>query len=621
MPYVDPKSLTLERHGRRLIVRNPFWSVTHDLDHGGAPVDIRFVRGTTGNILRAPIATRVDGRADADESRSAVQVKRLADGFELRFTNRLARAVYRYTPYWIRREVRLNIAAGRVTPLVTRFDDRFTHWGAAHDPATKPGRLQSLLGPHYDQVDGTVPAKQGAFFRDPRTAGWMNLFRLGGEGISVSPTGNLAAWGECRMARDPAGTSLQYEARTGELLRQPVFATFITLVNLTAVRPPPLRTVMVGNPPFPADHLLRAWAKTGVELIVIMEGASWVGGTDRYWRVGDYPCYHDPRDMRDLDRLIRSAHRFGMQIIPYTCPTYLHPEVPIFHRHAHEWRLAPFPNAQVIYQPAGKSPGGCYGALMCPDAAAWREYYIRHVKTLLAKHDFDGLYLDNVWKWPCFNTDHGPAQHGGLDGMWEVVGCVRRWLGTDRLMVIHNGEFLFQATSNNFADMIVTLEGIPLMKNFRYDLTSISRYVRAFSACGVSIVPRSIWYKIPPPLPKRLGLHDGIAKALLLGTVPYSYAMWETRWGYKDFWECLRDPRGIYAAFRKLKSLKLDGLRFENSVKGGIGRACYRGNDRRVVLVANVSGRPKQNIRWRCDEQSGVIRSLHADEYRFIELT
>ena len=72
---------------------------------------------------------------------------------------------------------------------------------------------------------------------------------------------------------------------------------------------------MVGNPPFPADGLLRAWSQSGVELIVIMEGASWVGSTDRYWRVGTYPCYRETRDMRDLDRLIRSAHRFGMRTV------------------------------------------------------------------------------------------------------------------------------------------------------------------------------------------------------------------------------------------------------------------------------------------------------------------
>jgi hypothetical protein len=614
MPYADPKSLKLERSENRLTVRSPFWSVTHDLERGGAIADIRFVHGLPGNILREPISSSLP------ESRTAVRVKHLPDGFELRFAN----AVYRYTPYWIRREVRLP-RGRRVTPLRAAFDDRFTHWGAAHDPATKPGRVQHILGPHYDQDDGAVPTKAGIFFRDTRPPGWMNLFRLGGEGISITPTGNLAPWhgdgrGDFVMTRERGSVLLECKA---PLARQTsVFAAYITLANLPATRPAPLRTVMVGNPPFPPDSLLRAWARSGVELIVIMEGASWVGGTDRYWRVGNYPCYQCKCDMQDLDRLIRSVHRFGMRIIPYTCPTYLHPEAPIFPRRAREWHQAPVAGGQIIYHPAGKSAGGCYGALMCPDSKGWRDFYFRHVKTLLARHDFDGLYLDNVWKAPCHHPAHGSTHHGGLDGLWRVVGDVRSLLGPDRLMVIHNGEYHFQATSNNFADMIVTLEGIPLRKDFRYDLRSITSAVRGFPACRVSIVPRSIWYRIPPPLPKRFGLHDGIAKALLLGSVPYSYAMWETRWGYRNHRECLRDPRGIYAAFRKLKSLKLDAheLAAARVSPTGVRGVCYRDGSREVLLVANVSGRARRRIRWHCARKNGVIPALDADEYRFVTL-
>jgi len=601
MPYAAAQSLTLDRTSDRLIVRSPFWSVTHDLDHGGAPADIRFVHGLPCNILREPISTSMN------ESRTALRVRNLPDGFELRFAN----AVYRYTPYWIRRE-----APGA---LCVSLDDRFTHWGAAHNPQTKPGRAEKILGPHYDQDDGVVPAKPGPFFRDTRVPGWMNVFRPGGEGISVAPTGDLSAWGdgEYRLTRVRRGVTMHWGPTPGRLR-----ASFITLPNLPALRPAPLRTVMVGNPPFPDDAILRAWAKSGVELIVIMEGASWVESTDRYWRVGDYPCYHDPYDMRALDRLIRSAHRFGMRIIPYTCPTYLHPEAPIFHRRAREWYQMPVPSGQIIYHPAGKSPGGCYGALMCPDSPGWREYYLRHVRTLLAKHDFDGLYLDNVWKAPCHHPAHGSACHGGLDGLWRMVGEARSLLGPDRLMVIHNGEFHFQAISNNLADMIVTLEGIPLRKDFRYDLASIVAAVRGFPACGVSIVPRSTWYRIPPPLPKRLGLHDGIAKALLLGTIPYSYAMWETRWGYKDHRECLRDARGIYAAFRKLQSLRLGTFCLVDArvSPGGIRGVCYRGDRRQVVLVANISGRAQRNIRWSYGKHAGNIPLLDADEYRFVEI-
>ena len=58
MPYVDAASLVVERIGRRWTVRSPFWTVTHDLNRGGTPVDIRFLHGREGNVLTAPLCCR-----------------------------------------------------------------------------------------------------------------------------------------------------------------------------------------------------------------------------------------------------------------------------------------------------------------------------------------------------------------------------------------------------------------------------------------------------------------------------------------------------------------------------------------------------------------------------------
>jgi hypothetical protein len=145
MPYLDPKLLELERDGGLLTVRSPFWSVTHNLDRGGAVTGIHFAHGQPGNVLRAPFGPV--------RERTGVRVQRFSDGFALRF----ARASYRFTPYWIRLEAP---GAWRV-----RLDDRFTHWGGAHDPLTKPGRAAGLLGPHHDQgaragLDESVPSRR-----------------------------------------------------------------------------------------------------------------------------------------------------------------------------------------------------------------------------------------------------------------------------------------------------------------------------------------------------------------------------------------------------------------------------------------------------------------------------
>jgi hypothetical protein len=311
MPFVGASSFSADRRGRNVIVRSPFWSVTHDLDRGGAPVAIRFAHGGDGNILTRPLHTRVDEWSDVDESVAAPRLVRTPDGIRLTFRGRRFSCLYDYTPYWIRREMRVRVPSGAklrdIRALAATFDDPFTHWSASHDPRTKSGRAARLLGPHYDGDDGEIPEGRGVFFEDPHPAGWASLYRLGGEGIQISPAGALDAWDSpFAMRRTGRGIEIDFggnPSARGEA-DELVFAAFVTLCNLPAHQPRPLRTVMVGNPPFPSDQILRAWARSGVQLIVIMEGASWGRlsgphddradleyrgwglGRDRFWRTG-----------------------------------------------------------------------------------------------------------------------------------------------------------------------------------------------------------------------------------------------------------------------------------------------------------------------------------------------
>jgi hypothetical protein len=114
---------------------------------------------------------------------------------------------------------------------------------------------------------------------------------------------------------------------------------------------------------------------------------------------------------------------------------------------------------------------------------------------------------------------------------------------------------------------------------------------------------------------------------MLLGTLPYSYCFWENAWGYRDWREAIRDPRGLYAAFRKMRSLGLDGMTFEDFSRApvrtshrGVKGARYHdnGSGRQVIVLANICGKDLRNIRWRCDRAAGKIESFAADEYRFV---
>jgi hypothetical protein len=416
------------------------------------------------------------------------------------------------------------------------------------------------------------------------------------------------------------------------------------LVNLPAATAQPIRMAMIGNPPFPEDRLLKAWARSGIEQIFIMEGTHWQGtwhrnpvtgkgewrkDTDHFWRVGQYPCYRDKKDMRDLDRLIASSHRFGMKVVPYTGIRIVHQEVAQYPANIRQWREQYIPNSNTMHFPVGHSPGASAGGIVCPDSASWRRFYLRHVKTLLRRHDFDGIYVDLANKVHCHNTEHGPAHHGGIDGLLEVLTDVRRELGPDKLLTVHNEDVKMLVALNNLGDLAGTLEAFNSGKASNWNLSSIAPYLRAFGACPTLMIPAYAWNWSPTPAKARECLRDGIAKALVLGTIPFHLDIyWEPHaWGYKDIWQNIRDPRGIYELFRKVRSLRLDGMTFDDiftkavktSHKGVLGTR-YRSKDRQVVVLSNLSGRPVRGVRWTCEGRSGRVAKMGISDYLFIDL-
>ena len=397
---------------------------------------------------------------------------------------------------------------------------------------------------------------------------------------------------------------------------------------------------MVGNPPFPSDRLLDAWARSGVELVMIMEGTRWLGrrddlpggtgfwrpDTDRYWRMGAYTPYRDPADRRDLVRLVSSAHRLGMKVVPYTAPAEINPELPAFGRNFRQWRQQTVPGGGTVYHPTGNYPGAVWGALVCPDCPGVRRYYLGFVKRYLHDYDFDGIYVDLASKVYCHNTAHGPARHGGMDGLWDALRRAREFLGPDKLLVAHNGDCNMMVALNNLADAAVTMEALNSAKDWRWNLRVIRPYIRAFPACPVLMIPKYQWYWTGTRA-ARTALADGVAKGALLGSVPFELDLYfePPKWGYRDAYAALRDPQGLWAMFRKLKALRLEGLRFDDCYSGavrtnrrGVLGARYRNGRRQIIVLANIADRTVRNIQWRCGPHRGALPGLRPAEYRFI---
>lgn len=669
MPYVNASEIRLARRENLVIVRSPFWAVTHDLARGGAVVDIRFAHGREGNILRSPMATFVEGLSDVACIEAKATHRRRPGGLEVIVEGALAdkqgkasaarfKTTWSYTPYSIRREIALRLPAGTkaktVSPLCLSLDDRFTHYSASHDPHTQSGLYESVLGPGYQGAIEPIPSPK-TFFRDTWPPGWVTFHRAGGEAIQIIPSGDLSAWdaptgkggqGRFVLARERGGFTIEMSslhiAKAATMPGELVFTASIGLVNLPASHPATMRMSMVGNPPFPADAILKAWAKSGVEVIVIMEGVRWKGrreespsgegywrsGTDRFWRMAGYPPYSHPDDMRELARLVKSAHRLGMKVVPYTAPAEINCEVEIFPKVIRQWRQQTVPDGGTVYHPTGNYPGAVYGGLVCPDAKGMQEYYLGFVKKYVLNHDFDGIYVDLASKVNCYNTLHGPAHHGGIDGMWAVLEKAREFLGPDKVIVAHNGDCNMAVTLSNLADSVVTMESINGQKGWTWDLDIVHPYIRAFPACPVLMIPDYRWYHSTVRGRGRKAMEDGIAKSVLLGAVPFHIDLYfdAWKWNYRDAAQSIRDPRGIMALFDKVKSLNLGAMQFDDYLtkivrtnRPGVLGARYRDDKRQIIVLANITAKPQRNIRWQCGNTAGSVSLLEAKGYTFIK--
>jgi hypothetical protein len=313
----------------------------------------------------------VDGLSDIACPGVSVEERRTPDGPEREFGGFLCggagdpstvgfQTVYRYTPYRILRRVPLTFPAGfaasAVVPLDMALDGRVDAYAPKiirMDVPSPIEKSEAVLGTSARLEIVSIPRRKGVFMEHPHPPVPMSRLRLGGEGIQAVPCGDLSAWdrptgqtdrGRAWIANERGGARLRYDVVSADppavLPRELEFAVMLRLVNLPAVRPAPLPTVMVGNPPFPVDGILSAWADSGVELICVMEGAAWfdtgAAGTDRFWPINSYPGYRDEADMRDMDRMVRSARRWGIRVIMYTYPVEIHPEAPAFGAHIKE---------------------------------------------------------------------------------------------------------------------------------------------------------------------------------------------------------------------------------------------------------------------------------------------
>ena len=145
----------------------------------------------------------------------------------------------------------------------------------------------------------------------------------------------------------------------------------------------------------PSDEQVRLWAQIGANLII--------GGAN-YWS-GDYARPLEPEKTRHF---LKTAHSYGIKVIPYVTFSDFNFAAPAYQEHAAEWM------ASQSIEFANET------TLMCFNAQGWRDHLEMQFDQLMSAFDFDGLYIDH---WTntrfCWNARHGC---GGYLGAYATEG-------------------------------------------------------------------------------------------------------------------------------------------------------------------------------------------------------
>ena len=204
----------------------------------------------------------------------------------------------------------------------------------------------------------------------------------GGVGMYLIGNGNCqtpASW--------KPGWTVNYQATSSSQLLVSVFPPRPFDVNRSRET---MLHAMSSNHPYPANRELAEWREIGP--VLTLHSWIWQGShgsaygieRDDSWATATFV----PKNERELRRVVETAHRLGMKVIPYASPFYF-----------------------------GNSDGSV-GKETMPE-------YLNKLQSVLTEYGFDGVYLDGL-----YGND--------VEGSYELVRRLRRMIGDDKIMYIHS---------------------------------------------------------------------------------------------------------------------------------------------------------------------------------------
>ncbi len=428
-----------------LLLATPYYSVAHDLKHGGVITRISYTHGEVANLLIQPIKTSIELAAkktpfhitkhgqgkppevvgDIYDQEPSVSVAKTGKWQTVTVEAALRTAGgrdegirtkttynYRWGYIKVHKEILFpdpGVQTAAVTVLSAMFHPFLTHYG--HRPNVfensdvSPFGIEKVRwgecrpGTHFDIGFGTRYV--------PR---YIVLANPGIEGIEWFVSDDLSQWdyqltgqpgtGEAAMrpSATPRGTALSISPLslpTNPDLARGGFQTLKGRYWFDYYLGLPIleghahgrwleRSYGPNRGQWVSDDEIRRNAQHGIVTMTLHNDGD-VNGDGLFWRDGSYPPY-PPDQMKKMKHVLETCHKFGIKNLPYFSNHELNQSTEVFKSHGEEWARKPDDQGNL-------RPNFYFGSHMCLKSG-WLDYFKSYVDTVLSHNPFDGVYYD-----------------------------------------------------------------------------------------------------------------------------------------------------------------------------------------------------------------------------------
>jgi hypothetical protein len=604
------------KEGANVIIKTPYWQVTHDGTKGGVPSKIIFPQGLNENILKAPIASYIVDKTDknfaeSDFENPEIKIDKSKKGvIKLVVTGKLGNSGVPFTTEYIydKGGLRRNLTLG--------FDKKpmeIKTLGVARietTPSLDYAKYKPCLTRYTKAVFPGPPVTQGTRLY----LGVMGLYRQNGEGIDFTPASDIWKWyvlgenkGFFAIKGNNANPMIVAEAlhvnKSIKVDKEISYEHYIGLPEAKDPAPRKWRPCGISECRWVTtnDNVVKTFADSGINVAISPGGSVGFG------------CYYKQLPPIFLETAAK-LKKNGISPLPFFAPTCFVKKCKEVNENKDKWAMGSYKDGKFQPSWCGTYLMGCY------ESKGLVDFMKKGYANVMKYYPNNGIYCDFIYPMgPCKNPAHAKTPHIAMDGLLEFCDWLRYdLLKKDQIFYAHTG-YCPVYNVERYCDLAFTWEEM----NYWYSNENRPVSLERVSECGVqtSNIQRAMdphpifsWQKRngePLGMTRIRNLPEDtravITRMALNGVFPILHTGMISPVSEKDLLDKSKDFLKLYKAF---KEVELSEYHFMDWKKQNVAltespyirMAVYFKDKSALIIIGVPESVKKQKFNWKISE-------------------